>query len=146
METLKQVIETHPPVIARMKDGGLLRGHLDNPKRLSQGVVQLAGLNGESMTIDVRGLKGIFFVRDFDGRREYVEDKTLQEEPERAGLRIQLRFEDNEILEGVTDNSLDLIAHQGFYFWPPDPKSNNRLIYVVKSALIGFRVLGMKAR
>jgi hypothetical protein len=56
-------------------------------------------------------------------------------------LRARIRFEDNESLEGITENSLELLVNPGFFFWPGDPKSNNRLIYVVKTALIGFTVL-----
>ncbi|MGH9389500.1 MAG: DUF6982 domain-containing protein, partial [Vicinamibacteria bacterium] len=60
------------------------------------------------------------------------------------GVRARLRFEDNEMLEGVTENSLELLVNPGFFFWPGDAQSNNRLIYVLKPALIGFSVLGVK--
>ena len=32
----------------------------------------------------------------------------------------------------------------GFYLKPPDPNSNNRIMYVVKSALKDFTVLGVQ--
>jgi hypothetical protein len=50
------------------------------------------------------------------------------------------------MLEGVTENSLELLTDPGFFFWPGDVHSNNRLIYVLKSALIGFSILGVKLK
>ena len=69
----------------------------------------------------------------------------MTSDPERKGLRVRLRFEDNETLEGVVENSVDLLQAAGFFFWPADANANNELIFVVKSALLGFRVLGVKS-
>ena len=106
----------------------------------------MSDVNGEPLPIDIHKLKGVFFVRDFTGDGDYLEEKYLQADPNRLGLRVRIRFDDNESLEGVTDNTLELLTSPGFFFWPGDPKSNNRLIFVVKSALIGFAVLGVRHR
>ena len=47
-------------------------------------------------------------------------------------------------MEGVMENQLDLLQADGFFFWPADPAANNSLIFVVKAALLGFWVLGVK--
>ena len=41
-------------------------------------------------------------------------------------------------------NSMKFIVEDGFYLKPPDPNSNNRLMYIVKSALRDFTVLGVQ--
>ena len=91
-------------------------------------------------------VKGVFFVHDFTGDGDYLEEKSLQTDPSRLGLRVRIRFEDNESLEGVTENTLELLTSPGFFFWPGDAKSNNRLICVIKTALTGFAVLGVRHR
>ena len=144
MDSLKELLGGRPPVIARTKQGQLIPGYLDKGRLLARGILKMSDENGEALPVDVHKLKGIFFVRDFTGDADYVEEKTLHAEPNRPGLRVRIRFEDNETLEGVTENSLELIMSPGFFFWPGDPNSNNRLIYVVKNALIGFTILGVR--
>ena len=101
-------------------------------------------LEGQELPVDLGQLKGVFFVRDFKGNENYLESKILTSDPEQPGLRVRLRFEDNETMEGVVENGLDLLQAAGFFFWPADPDANNSLIFVVKGALLGFRVLGVK--
>ena len=106
----------------------------------------MSAANGEPLPVDIHRLKGVFFVHDFTGDGDYLEEKSLQTDPSRLGLRVRIRFEDNESLEGVTENTLELLRSPGFFFWPGDAKSNNRLICVIKTALIGFAVLGVRHR
>jgi hypothetical protein len=113
-------------------------------RSLSRGVLRMKTLEGRDLPLDLEQLKGIFFVRDYDGNKEYLENKVLTSDPERKGLRIRIRFEDNETMEGVVENSVELLQAAGFFFWPADPKANNELIFVVKSSLLGFRVIGIK--
>jgi len=144
MDTLKELLTGRPPVIARSKQGQLIPGYLDKGRLLQRGILKMSDANKEALPVELEKMKGIFFVRDFSGDRDYLEEKNLHTDPNRPGLRARIRFEDNETLEGVTENSLELLQSSGFFFWPGDTKSNNRLIYVVKSALIGFRVLGVR--
>ncbi|HSF18418.1 MAG TPA: hypothetical protein VLK65_23010 [Vicinamibacteria bacterium] len=144
METIKELLSGRPPVIARLKDGQLVPGYLERGQLLTRGILKMSDAVGEPVTVDLHKLKGLFFVRDFAGNREYLEEKSLRHDPDRPGLRVRVRFEDNEFFEGVAENSLDLLTLPGFFFWPADAKSNNRLIYILKTALIGFRVLGVR--
>ncbi len=141
MDSLKELLNGRPAVIARTRQGQLIPGYLDKGRLLVRGILKMSDANGEPLPVDLHKLKGLFFVRDFTGDSDYIEEKTLISDPDRRGLKSRIRFEDNESLEGVTENSLELLVNPGFFFWPGDPKSNNRLIYVVKSALIGFTVL-----
>lgn len=144
MDSLKELLAGRPAVIARTRHGQLIPGYLDKGKLLTRGVLKMSDANGEPIPVDIHKLKGVFFVRDFTGNRDYLEEKTLPGDPARPGLRVRLRFEDNETLEGVTENSLELLVNAGFFFWPGDAKSNNRLIYVMKAALIGFSILSVR--
>jgi hypothetical protein len=144
MDALKELLSGRPPVVARSKEGRLTPGYLEKGRLLSRGVLKMSGLDGEPLTVDIHKLKGVFFVKDFQGNRDYLEEKTLTVDPETPGIRARIRFEDNESLEGVTENSLEILTSPGFFFWPADTRSNNKLIYVIKSALIGFRVLSVK--
>ena len=144
MDSLKELLNARPAVIARTKQGQLIPGYLDKGRLLVRGILKMSDVDGEPLPVDLHKLKGLFFVRDFTGDRDYLEEKTLNTDPDRPGLRARVRFDDNESLEGVTENSLELLVSLGFFFWPGDPRSNNRLIYVVKTALIGFTILGVR--
>ncbi len=144
MDSLKELLNGRPAVIARARSGQLIPGYLEKGKLLTRGILKMTDASGEPVQIDIHKLKGLFFVRDFTGNRDYLEEKTLVDDPPRPGIRVRLRFEDNEMLEGVTENSLELLVNPGFFFWPGDTQSNNRLIYVLKPALIGFSILGVK--
>jgi hypothetical protein len=59
-------------------------------------------------------------------------------------LWVRLDFSDGEMIEGIVQNSVHCLIDDGFFVIPTDPGSNNKLLYVVKSALKDFRVLGMR--
>ena len=144
MDSLKELLSSRPAIVARTRQGQLIPGYLDKGRLLTRGVLKMSDRNGAAVPVDVHKLKAVFFVRDFTGNRDYMEDKTVTGEPARPGIVARVRFEDNETLEGITENSLELLSSPGFFFWPADPGSNNLLIYIVKSALIGFRVLAVR--
>ena len=146
MDSLKELLSDRPKVIARTKQGQLVPGYLDKGKLLPRGILKMSDANREPLPVDIHKLKGVFFVHDFVGDGDYLEEKSLHVDPNRVGLRVRIRFDDNESLEGVTDNTLELLTNTGFFFWPADGDSNNRLIFVVKSALIGFAVLDVRHR
>lgn len=131
-------------IIARTKDGALVRGYLYAGRSLTRGRLNVKTLEGAVLPVELEHLKAVFFVRDFEGDKGYMENKALRTEPDRAGLRVRIRFDDNETIEGVVENSVELLQAPGFFLWPADPESNNSLIYVVKSALLGFKVMGVK--
>jgi hypothetical protein len=141
---LKEFLSSQPKIVARSRHGERFKGYLMDGRSLSRGVLRMKNLEGRDMPLDLEQLKGVFFVRDYEGNREYLENKALTSDPARKGLRVRIRFEDNETMEGVVENSVELLQAAGFFFWPADPKANNELVFVVKSALLGFRVLGVK--
>jgi len=142
---LKEFLSSRPKVIARAKLGDRFKGYLQDGRALMRGDLRMQNFEGRDLPLDLEQLKGIFFVRDYQGNKDYLENKSLTHDPDRKGLRVRIRFEDNETMEGVVENSLEILQEDGFFFWPADPKANNELIFVVKSSLLGFRVLGVKS-
>ncbi len=143
--TLKELLSGRPKIVARTKSGKCLKGYLrDGRVLITRGILRMTTVDSQELPVDLNQLKGVFFVRDFDGNKHRLENKILLSDPERPGIRVRLRFEDNETMEGVIENGLDLLQASGFFFWPADPEANNDLIFVMKSALLGFRVLGVK--
>ena len=53
-------------------------------------------------TIDVSGLKAIFFVKDFAGRPGYEERNEFIEEDEKRGKKIVIEFQDGEKLNALS--------------------------------------------
>ncbi len=143
-------------VVARLRDGRLVRGYIDDkpasdlatfleetanslPGEITIRVVE----SGELLRLPVEGLKALFFVKSFEGRSEYREVKFFDRNPPIKGLWVRVQFFDNESLEGIVRNSIDFLVKPGFFLKPPDPASNNAVLYVVKSSLADFRVLGV---
>lgn len=143
-------------VIARLRDGKLLRGFIDDTPVsdltafLEQVVHSLPGEitlrvaeSNETLRVPVEALKALFFVKSFEGRKEYREVKFFDKNPPIKGLWVRVQFYDQESLEGIVQNSIDFLVKPGFFLKPPDPASNNAVLYVVKSSLCDFRVLGV---
>ena len=143
-------------VVARFRDGMLVKGYLDCPSvnfeslfqaseftpRESIGIQPLESGNGVSVRMD--DLKALFFVKSFEGNKEYPEVKFFDKTPPNRGLWVRVQFFDNESIEGTVENSLRYIVEPAFFMKPPDPQSNNEILYVIKSSLINFRVMGVR--
>ncbi|MFQ5791411.1 MAG: hypothetical protein ACE5JI_13145 [Acidobacteriota bacterium] len=141
---LKDFLASEPKIVVRTRKGEQVKGYLQAGRFLSGGVLHLRTVEGQDLAVEVKDLKGIFFVQDFEGDPSYLESKVLESDPHRRGIRARIRFEDNETMEGVVENSLELLQTQGFFFWPADSRANTQMIYVMKAALLGFSVLGVK--
>ncbi len=134
-------------VIIRKVDGEILKGYVEE---------SLDPVNGKESSCNDhffhRGvdpvpkseIKALFFVRKFSGNKEYSEVKFFESQPRIDGLWVRVYFFDNEAIEGIVANSMNFLIEDGFYLKPPDPNSNNRLMYIVKSALKDFTVLGVQ--
>src|SRR5689334_14230459 len=97
--------------------------------------MELNLLEGDKELIDVNQAKAIFFVKEFSGQPEYSELRFFKGRPAYEGLWVRVRFSDNEVTEGLVHNSVNLFLCPGFLMKPPDPSSNNRIVYALKSAL-----------
>lgn len=146
-------------VIARLRNGSSVKGFihgldgidpetlLDHPQNSLplEIVISSAESNG-LVTVPLESLKALFFVKSFEGNKDYKEIKFFDKSPPIEGLWVRAKFYDGESLEGVVRNTLDYLVQPGFFLKPPDAQANNEVMYVVKSSLIDFRVLGVRTR
>jgi hypothetical protein len=132
-------------VIVRKLNGEILKGYMEeNPELIQGDSINFISLTEERISIPKTEMKALFFVRKFSGNREYTEVKFFESQPRIDGLWVRLKFHDNETIEGIVSNSIRFLNDDGFFLRPPDPNSNNRLMYVLKVGLRDFTVLGVQ--
>lgn len=134
---------THKKVVIRKLDKSLVRGYVDPRTFLSTDGIELLEHEGHLLNIPLDQVKGVFFVRDFEGNPRHPERKIFHSRPRQSGLWVRMIFKDNEILEGLTTNNLLSLDPSGFYITPPDMYSNNLRIFVPRGSLAEMEVLGV---
>jgi len=83
--------------------------------------------------------KAVFFVKSLTGNPNYRENKLDLPEQRRWGRPFEVIFHDGETMVGTVEIFHD--EDLGFYLIPPDPKSNNLRIFVIKSNTRSIRPL-----
>lgn len=144
-------------VVAHLTDGRLIKGFTDvlpstdsdallkhNPVHMPTELVIRSLESNKIVSVPLGSLKALFFVKSFEGRSDYTEVKFFEGHPLIEGLLVRMRFQDGEVTEGVVRNSLSHLIDPGFLLKPPDPLSNNEIVYVVKASLAEFEVLGVR--
>jgi len=132
---------THKKVIVRKMDRDTVNGYVSNAF-VTEGKLELMNTAGNVVTVDLRDVKGVYFVREF-GDTEALTRKTFTSRPRMEGLWVRLRFRDNEIIEGMMPNDLLQEGSDGFSIIPPDTQSNTQRIFVPRSALAEMTVIGV---
>jgi hypothetical protein len=94
--------------------------------------------------VSTKDAKAVFFVKTFDGDLRHRALHFHEHAPIVAGLWVRVYFYDGEMIEGIISNTKDFVLETGFFLRPTDPNGNNRLVYVLKSGLKDFHVLGMR--
>jgi hypothetical protein len=138
----KSPASTHKKVIIELLEKKLLRGYL-NPMRLVQAVtIAVLTPEGAHEEVPLEKVRAIYFVRDLQEDME-IERKSFLSRPKLDGLWVKLRFRDGESLEGVIPNDLLGLQENGLQMTPPDFHSNTDRIFVPRTALTEFTVLGV---
>jgi hypothetical protein len=132
---------THKKVIVRKMDRDSVHGYV-NATFVVEGKVEVLNTSGNVVTLDLRDVKGVYFVREF-GDSETLTRKTFTSRPRVEGLWVRLRFRDNEVIEGMMPNDLLQEGTEGFSIIPPDTHSNTQRIFVPRSALSEMMVIGV---
>jgi len=88
--------------------------------------------------------KAVFYVNSFEGNERHEPLNFHTRAPIVHGIWVRLLFLDGEVMEGIVHNSIHYLIDPGFFVQPTDPGSNNRLVYVMKSWLKDYRVLGIR--
>lgn len=133
---------THKKVIVRKMDRDSLTGYVAGSNYVSDGKLELLTQSGKVIFIDLREVKGVYFVRDF-GDTESLGRKTFTTRPRSEGLWVRIEFVDNDVLEGLMPNDLTQITGEGYLIIPPDTRSNTQRIFVPRSALSSLTVLSV---
>jgi hypothetical protein len=134
---------TYKKVVVRKLDRGLTKGFVDSTSYLGPNGIRMLDREGRALTIPLQEIKGVFFVKDFDGNPQRSERKLFQSRPRLAGLWVRMTFKDKEVLEGLLPNNLVELSSEGFLVTPADLYSNNLRIFVPRTALSEMTVLGV---
>lgn len=132
---------THKKVIVRKMDRDTVNGYV-SAAFIADGKVEVLNTAGNVVGVDLRDVKGVYFVREF-GDSESLTRKTFTSRPRTEGLWVRLRFRDNEVIEGMMPNDLVQDGAAGFSIIPPDTRSNTQRIFVPHSALAEMTVLAV---
>jgi Family of unknown function (DUF6982) len=137
-------------VVVHTRDGMLVKGYLRwmaasaGPRSLPAlpDVLQIHHeAEGEISTVELADVKAVFFVKTPQGNVEYSEVKFLADEPA-SDLWIRARLMDGESMEGRTENNSSILFAAGFWLRPTDCVANNVMVYVPKSSVVEFHVMG----
>jgi small nuclear ribonucleoprotein (snRNP)-like protein len=139
-------------VVLHLIGGRILKGTLTSFDPASPTVRLRLFQGSDLMEISIAETKAIFYVKNFEGNRQYREKKKFGIAGNR-GKRVMVRFKDGEILVGYMDRnfsekekggSLVILTdpqQKGFFLYPADPQSNNTKVFVVTSSLTDARQL-----
>jgi hypothetical protein len=133
---------THKKVIVRKIDRDSISGYVSPTSFVRDGKLELLTTAGNVVGIDLKEIKGVYFVREF-GDSESLTRKTFTTRPRTEGLWVRLKFKDTEIVEGLMANDLTQQMAEGFLLNPPDLRSNTQRIFVPRSALESLTVLAV---
>jgi hypothetical protein len=133
---------THKKVIVRKIDRDSVSGYVSAPQFIHEGKVEVLNTSGTVIAIDLREIKGVYFVREF-GDSESLTRKTFTSRPRAEGLWVRLRFKDSEVLEGLMPADLLQSIPEGYLVNPPDQRSNTQRIFAPRTALESLTVLAV---
>ncbi|HEV2960789.1 MAG TPA: hypothetical protein VG649_03120 [Candidatus Angelobacter sp.] len=132
---------THKKVIVR-KLGRDSAGGYVSPNYIADGKLELLNPSGKVVMIDLREIKSVDFVRDFNDAGSPTR-KTFTTRPRTEGLWVRLKFIDNDVVEGMMPNDLNQVSPEGYLITPPDTRGNIQRIFVPKTALEEISVLAV---
>ena len=133
---------TRKRVVIRKLDKGLIKGFL-NPNGYIASEIEVLDREGRLVHIPMSEIKGVFFVRDFEGNADRAERKIFRSRPRLAGLWVRMTFKDGEVLEALLPSNLLEVDPLGYLVTPPDVYSNNLRIFIPRPALTEMEVLGV---
>jgi uncharacterized protein DUF6982 len=123
-------------------DRDSVSGYVSPAQFVNEGKLEVLNTSGTVISIDLREIKGVYFVREF-GDSESLTRKTFTSRPRSEGLWVRLRFKDSEVLEGLMPADLTQTMAEGFLVNPPDQRSNTQRIFVPRTALESLTVLAV---
>ncbi|MEW6570026.1 MAG: hypothetical protein AB1390_02450 [Nitrospirota bacterium] len=139
-----------PKVVVRFNDGKTLKGYLKDFS-VSSSIVKLReAKNKKEHTIPAEKLKALFFVKTFEGDREY-RDRKAYGIGKSIGRKVFVRFKDGESMVGFVEGEFPWkkgfflskadTGDKGFFLIPVDSGGNNTKVFVMGSAVQDVTVM-----
>lgn len=129
-------------VVVLLLDGATLKGYLDTRTLGHSDALDLLTTDGEHRSILISDIKSVYFVREFSDPFE-PERKAFLSRPKIDGLWVRLRFQDEDVMEGIVSNDLIELLDGGVRLTPPDLHGNVLHMFVPRTALSELKVLGV---
>lgn len=123
-------------IVVHMQDGAIHKGitHDFGADRESFHLLPAEG-GGVPIRVRVDEMKGLFYVKDYVGNRDFVARREF-DAARQAGRKAIVTFKDGEQVWGyLGEDPAD--DSRGFFFYPADRDDNNLKIFVVRSATEG---------
>jgi hypothetical protein len=116
-------------VVVRFTNGAVKKGTTSDffANKVS---FHLKSATGEILDINIKELKAIYFVKNFEGDKDRKDEYT--DDIPGGGRKVQVKFSDGEMLIGYTQGYSP--TRSGFFVIPADLQNNNERIYVITSA------------
>jgi hypothetical protein len=133
---------TTKKALIRRYDRESLTGYVNPTSFLQPEGVELLSDQGYASIVSYPEIKLVAFVKEFLAAAE-PERQVFQTRPKMAGLWVNLRFRDGDVLEGIIPNNLMLLDGSGFTVIPPDSFGNQQRIWAPRGSLVSVEVLGV---
>ena len=128
-------------VVIRTIDGKVHPGFC-RQEDIEQDLVRIILRDGKEKRFPLAKVKGVFFVKDFEGDPDYEPVKFLDKQTVKTAVLVRVEFVDEEVIEGVVKDHMAMLRSSGFFLFPSDENTNNGAIFVVKEAVQSFEILG----
>ena len=120
-------------MVVHFMDGRIMKG-FGSVISPGEAVMELKDLEEKIHWVELSQVKGVFYVRSFEGSRHKTRSTATNWNPS-AGHRVRVTFKDGEILDGFVNDASRLVSVPGFYVVPLDPASNNYRMYLNRAAV-----------
>jgi hypothetical protein len=98
---------------------------------------------GPAVTFHLEDAKAVFFVNTFAGSPTQQDVRFFDSLTIHPYLWVRIAFQDGEIMEGRVSNDIDLLTKNAFQLFPVDELTNNRSLFVPKTSLSSFQIIGL---
>jgi hypothetical protein len=145
-------------VVVKLRSGEVVKGYFvlpcdadiadlfnDSNQDQNAAITIISLTSNDPRQVALSDIKAVFFVKSFRGDPKRKSLRFYTNGPSVGAIWAEIRFNDNEIIEATIDNSAQHLMGDGFLLRPSDAESNNLLVYVNKSAIANYRVLGVRA-
>lgn len=123
-------------MVLRFKDKKIMKGISSDFSPFKR-FFHLKLLNGAVVIVNTEKLKAAFFVKTFNGNKEYT--CKYKDFIPWAGNKIKIEFTDGEVMIGYTPHHPS--DHHGFFVTPADLQGNNKRVFVIASSTKKMTIL-----